>query len=104
MLRKLEMRCLKSCPSQLFVACNIFGVRYEKERKEYLTPRRAGGKCWIKSATSEKCLDIAITVTSKKPRSCTILKTFYICSSFIFPIVLHPFPYFKALICASLTP
>ena len=60
-LLKLEMRCLKSYPNQLFVACNIFGVRYEKKRKEHLTPHRAGGKCWIKSATSEKCLDIAIT-------------------------------------------
>ena len=64
MLRKLEMRCLKSYPNQLFVACNIFGVRYEKKIKEHLSPRRAGGKCWIKSATSEKCLDIAITAMS----------------------------------------
>ena len=28
-LWKLEMRCLKSSPNQLFVACNIFGVRYQ---------------------------------------------------------------------------
>ena len=76
MLRKLEMQCLRSRPNQLFVACNIFGVRYEKKRKEHLTLRRAGGKCWIKSATSERCLDIAITVMSAKSQSCAILETF----------------------------
>ena len=64
MLGKLEMQCLKSSPNQLSVACNIFGVRYEKKRKEHLSPWRAGGKCWIKSATSERCLDIAITAMS----------------------------------------
>ena len=85
MLRKLEMQCLRSRPNQLFVACNIFGVKCKKRRrKEHLTPRRAGGKCLIKSATSEKCLDIAITATSIKSRRCEILETLYICPSFIF--------------------
>ena len=92
MLWKLEMRCSKSGPNQSFVAYYIFGVRYEKKRKEHLTPRRAGGKCWIKSATSEKSLDIAITVTSTKSHN---LETLYIFPSFIFPIVLHSFPYFQ---------
>ena len=64
--------------NQLFVACNIFGVKCKKRRrKEHLTPRRAGGKCLIKSATSEKCLDIAITATSIKSHSCASLDTFY---------------------------
>ena len=103
-LLKLEMRCLKSYPNQLFVACNIFGVRYEKKRKENLSPRWAGGKCWIKSATSEKCLDIAITVTSTKSQSCAILETSYIRPSFTFPIILHFPPYFQGWICASLIP
>ena len=67
MLLKLEMRGLKSSPkfgpNQLFVACNIFGVRYEKKRKEHLPAHRAGGKCWIKSATSEKCLVLLISLS-----------------------------------------
>ena len=54
------------------------------KRKEHLSPRRAGGKCWIKSATSEKCLDIAITAMSAKSHSCATLETLYICPSFIF--------------------
>ena len=90
-LWKLDMRCSKSSPSQSFVACNIFGVRYEKKRKERLTsectPRQAGGKCLIKSVTSEKCLDIAITATSTKSHSCAILEFFYIYPSFILPII-----------------
>ena len=82
-LLKLEMRCSKSSPNQPFVACYIFAVRYEKKRKEHLSPRRAGGKCWIKSATSEKCLDIAITATSIKSQSCETLETFtYVLLSF----------------------
>ena len=40
MLLKLEMRCLKSYPNQLFVACNIFGVRYEKKREPQSTLSR----------------------------------------------------------------
>ena len=64
-LWKLEMQCLKSSQNQLFVACNIFGVRYvrkEKKRAPQSTPSRR--QVLDKEATSEKCLDIAITVMS----------------------------------------
>ena len=75
------------------------------KRKEHLSSRRPGGKCWIKSVTSEKCLDIAIMATSTyESQSCAILETLNICSSFIFPIVLRSFPYFRGWICASLIP
>ena len=70
MLRKLEMRCSKSSPNQLFVACNIFGVGYEKKRKKHLSPHRAGGKCLIKSVTSEKCLDISLSQLPAHPHRC----------------------------------
>ena len=60
-------------------------------KKEHLTPRRTGGNCLIKSMTSEKCLDIAITATSTKSHSCAVLETFYICSSFILPIIFYAY-------------
>ena len=82
MLSKLEMRCLKVVEIIHMLPVIYFGR--DMKRKEHLTPHRAGGKCLIKSATSEKCLDIAIRATSIKSHSCAILETFYICYSFIF--------------------
>ena len=47
----------------------IGDVMLKKYKKEHLSSRQTGGKCWIKSVTSEKCLDIAIMATSTKFQS-----------------------------------